>query len=301
MNILCLIDGSASSFQCALFLKSLPVKARKHIELLHIFTPIEQSWAVLPEEQAERIASYNGQAKEKAYQMLERVKKELVKKGLSCSSRLEEGAVKDVLSEEFKKGTWGLIAAGSRGLGSLKRLFLGSTCEFLLKKASCSVLVYKLQEQELSTEEHQSGKPFRLLCAYDHQDASKKVIERLEAMDQLAIEKITLATASETVYHYGIGDHTDLSSIWESYGKIALSALQTAAADLEKKIDRKVDAAYLSAALDGSDSLCHYAHQHRMDLILMGCSDKSAIERFAIGSFSLKTVRHATCPVWIEK
>jgi nucleotide-binding universal stress UspA family protein len=56
---------------------------------------------------------------------------------------LKEGKVADQIVKYAKKGNFKLIVVGSKGLGAVSRLFLGSVSTKLAQHSPCSVLIVK--------------------------------------------------------------------------------------------------------------------------------------------------------------
>ena len=62
---------------------------------------------------------------------------------LKVSKELVEGRPAEKIVETAKKGMFDLIVIGSRGLGGIKELLLGSVSDRVADKASCPVLIVK--------------------------------------------------------------------------------------------------------------------------------------------------------------
>ncbi len=70
--------------------------------------------------------------------------KERVKSGkVFVEIELAEGEPVDEIVKKAKRGQFDLIVMGARGLGTLKKLLIGSVSEGVLKKAPCPVLIVK--------------------------------------------------------------------------------------------------------------------------------------------------------------
>jgi nucleotide-binding universal stress UspA family protein len=64
-------------------------------------------------------------------------------KGVKANTVLKEGKVADQIVKYAKKGNFKLIVVGSKGLGAVSRLFLGSVSTKLAQHSPCSVLIVK--------------------------------------------------------------------------------------------------------------------------------------------------------------
>ncbi|NIR87879.1 universal stress protein, partial [Candidatus Bathyarchaeota archaeon] len=62
-------------------------------------------------------------------------------KGLKFNKQLEFGSPAETIIEVAEKGNYDLVAAGNRGLSSVKRFFLGSVSDDVSHHAKCSVFI----------------------------------------------------------------------------------------------------------------------------------------------------------------
>ncbi len=66
-----------------------------------------------------------------------------LQKGVKAKTVLKEGKVANEIVKYAKKGNFRLIVVGSKGLGAVSRLFLGSVSTNLAQHSLCSVLIVK--------------------------------------------------------------------------------------------------------------------------------------------------------------
>jgi len=66
-----------------------------------------------------------------------------IKPNLKVSTKLVEGRPSDKIIETAKEGNFDIIVVGSRGLGGIKKLFLGSVSDRVANEAACPVLIVK--------------------------------------------------------------------------------------------------------------------------------------------------------------
>lgn len=64
-------------------------------------------------------------------------------KNIKASSMFEEGHPADIINKVADKGKFDLVVIGNRGMGGLKRLFLGSVSNAVVQQAKTSVLTVK--------------------------------------------------------------------------------------------------------------------------------------------------------------
>ena len=67
----------------------------------------------------------------------------MVPSGIECESLLETGSPAAVILEFEEKLSADLIVMGSRGLGFVKGVLLGSVSQYIMERSKCPVLVIK--------------------------------------------------------------------------------------------------------------------------------------------------------------
>ena len=74
---------------------------------------------------------------------LNKSKLALFKKGITAKILIKEGNIANEIEKVTKKEKCDLIIVGSKGLGSVTRLLLGSVSNKISQSSSCSVLIVK--------------------------------------------------------------------------------------------------------------------------------------------------------------
>ena len=75
--------------------------------------------------------------------VLEKANKKLSKKGITAKILLKEGNIVNEIEKISKKEKCDLILVGSKGLGAVTRLLLGSVSNKISQTSPCSVLIVK--------------------------------------------------------------------------------------------------------------------------------------------------------------
>ena len=75
--------------------------------------------------------------------VLEKANKKLSKKGITAKVLLKEGNIVNEIEKIAKKEKCDLILVGSKGLGAVTRLLLGSVSNKISQTSPCSVLIVK--------------------------------------------------------------------------------------------------------------------------------------------------------------
>ncbi len=81
--------------------------------------------------------------KQKADQILKKASESLQKHGVSCQTKTAIGPIASEIVRVAKEGQYDIIFVGSRGLGGIKRMLLGSVADEVLRHAHCSVTLVR--------------------------------------------------------------------------------------------------------------------------------------------------------------
>jgi len=127
-SMLVCVDGSKRSTKALEFAVGLAELMNSGITLLYVQEQrLHRASSKVAKELGERILT----------ESLGAVEKRRVK----IDKRLEVGVASDTIVRVAERGKHDLIVLGSRGLGAVKRLLLGSVTDDVTQKAECSVLV----------------------------------------------------------------------------------------------------------------------------------------------------------------
>ena len=136
-KILVPIDGSDNAEKALTYALELAEMCNADVEVLTVVPEVvnDPDW----------MKDYTEKMKEKGEEVLSKAlrKAEEDKRGIRVSKRLEEGFTELKILEVAKKGGFDLIIMGSRGLGSVKRLLLGSVSNKVVNQSEIPVLIVK--------------------------------------------------------------------------------------------------------------------------------------------------------------
>jgi len=95
-------------------------------------------------EYMERLQKISAEDKAECRKKLSESKKIFKDKNIKVRTMLKEGPVSDTIVKVAQKEGFDMIVVGSRGMGGLKKMFLGSVSNAIIQEAkNCSVLVVK--------------------------------------------------------------------------------------------------------------------------------------------------------------
>jgi nucleotide-binding universal stress UspA family protein len=138
-KILVPIDGSAQAKQAlkqAIYMAGL---CQAEIGLLYVVDLNQQISAF---EQVSTGGYVPSEIKEKGCQILADAMQDLPKK-INAKSIVEIGVPPKVIIDVCEQWEYNLIIMGSRGLGAIERIVMGSVSQYVLMHASCPVLIVR--------------------------------------------------------------------------------------------------------------------------------------------------------------
>lgn len=142
-NILLPFDSSANSIKALNFVKDLAFKLNAKVFLLSVFespslllmNPYEITPDILNEIESNFKTNINN--------IIEKSIKELQKAGISTEVITLKGDAGLLIVETANEKECTFIVMGSRGLGKLKSLLMGSVSNYVLNHANCPVMIIK--------------------------------------------------------------------------------------------------------------------------------------------------------------
>ena len=265
----------------------LAAAAGAELRLVHAQSYAEAAEAAAAQEPATLEAM-----RAQALRQLEQGAAELRRRGLVVSTCVEHGQPSAVLLAEA--AAWGadLLVAGTRGLGGVRRLLLGSTARLLAERAACPVLVVHGPTPERRTAHR------RVLVATDFSADAQGAVRR-------AAELLGLSGHDTVVLTHAVHAPAMVGSATAPFDSAEVHALVRHEAEVE--LDREAEA--LRAAglevkvqlLDGvpPETLVREARDLDADFVVIGSSGRTGLSRLLLGSTAERVLQLAPCPVLV--
>jgi nucleotide-binding universal stress UspA family protein len=289
-RILVPIDFSPESIKTLRYTKRLAECFNAKLHLVHVVTPPP---TLMPERRLGLPLNLTQDLAANATKRLRQTATEF-----SLSSRkgytVRVGTVVDEISEVARTTRAELIAISTRGYTGLKRAFLGSTTESLVRNAPCPVLVVREKED---TKPRKAPLRFRkILVPLDFSEASRLGLEyalsfaqefdaRLVLFHSVFVSGYVLAT------RYTANQMPALIGNQQDYAREEMEELREAISRKGGKVETKVA---IGAPVE---QIGNYVRKAGVDLIITSTHGRSGLSRVFIGSTAAHIVRHATCPV----
>lgn len=294
------VDGSDFGELSLPMALGIACKSGGQVRIVTVVTPLPSpqptdEWVAV---EAERLSV----AREHAETYQEDLRERVVLAGCDApvSCHVEEGAVVDELDAHVRRVEADLLVMTTHGRGPLRRAWLGSVADGLIRHTPCPILAIRPREGEKVKLERREFR--RILVPLDGSRESRAILPR-------ARELATLFDASLTLLRV-IPPHFPLSSPY-----IPHAAQEMRAHDLEEDAAREAleeEAAELRAAGFRVDShtvmgahpaeeITGLAEAEEMDLVAMTTHGRGGVSRLVLGSVADKVVRGANIPVLLNR
>ncbi len=296
-RILLAVDGSEEAMLAARAAVELAEKTGSELHVVYVgelpvvYRPELHGYQAILEEH--RIAARR--------QLEEQVERVTATGGSVAQAHLRTGPVgrpdEQIVALAEEAGA-GLIVVGSRGLGGLKRLLLGSVSESVVRHAHCPVLVVRGDREGRPAGDDEGVFPTRILLAVDgSEEAERAAVIALELAEKTGSELHLVHVGVE--YHLLVHDYVKTSE----YEQIKEDRRKVLGEQVELIEGRggAVAGAHLRMGDRVDVEVVDLAEELEAGLVVVGNRGLGRMERSLLGSASGSIVRHAHCPVLVVR
>lgn len=288
MRILVAVDGSDESFHAARALEHL-ARAEKLIVMNALDVPrLAYPMGGEPVIADDFSLSIQQAMQDDSERLLDRIVSLLPMNTGSVSKQIETGTPAEAILAAAEKEKAGLIVLGSRGLGPVKELLLGSVSHRIVTHAPCPTLVVNRLMRSLR----------RILMAVQGPEDAAVLTKFLAAKpfkDTAEITVVTVLPAAQPLFPQGFAKVDEL--IEKAVVGARAFVEETASALSTLQYDAKGYILMGAPAL----AILQEAEASGPDLILMGSHGRHGVTRFLLGSVSHAVLHRAPCPLLIVR
>ena len=203
---------------------------------------------------------------------------------------MREGPVGESIVELAGSLKRDLVVVGAKGHSQITRLLLGSVSDHVATHAPCSTLVVR------PTGLHETARPIRVCLAYESSESAVSALEEIAEVPWKTGTDFHLLTV-ETYLSDFIGQRiADEGIEISSHYLEGLSDAKTRLADVAPHAKT-----HLVKGDHVGESIVTFAEDNAIDLLIVGETPRSAVNRFLLGSTSRYVLRHAPCSVWVTR
>ncbi|QDV83877.1 universal stress protein [Stieleria sp.] len=286
-NVLLAIDGSTPSIEAAKLLAHLPHPDSLDLTVLSVVQRpfIHSSYATgeLLEKAFERDKAFANETFRQVAEMFDGA-------NVTIKHAMREGPVGESIVELAGSQKRDLVVVGAKGHSQITRLLLGSVSDHVATHAPCSTLVVR------PTGLHETARPIRVCLAYESSDSASLALEEIAEVPWKTGTDFHLLTV-ETYLSDFIGQRiADEGIEISSHYLDGLSDAKERLADVAPHAKT-----HLVKGDHIGESIVTFAEDNAIDLLIVGETPRSAVNRFLLGSTSRYVLRHAPCSVWVTR
>ncbi|WP_182866795.1 universal stress protein [Rhodopirellula sp. JC639] len=286
-NVLLAVDGSNPSIEAAKLLAHLPHPDSLDLAVLSVVQRpfIHSSYATgeLLEKAFERDKAFANETFRRVAEMFDGA-------NVKIKHVMREGPVGESVVEVAESLKRDLVVVGAKGHSQITRLLLGSVSDHVATHAPCSTLVVR------PTGLHDTVRPIRVCLAYESSESAVAALEEIAEVPWKTGTDFHLLTV-ETYLSDFIGQRiADEGIEISSHYQEGLAQAKAGLADVAPHAKT-----HLVKGDHVGESIVTFAEDNAIDLLIVGETPRSAVNRFLLGSTSRYVLRHAPCSVWVTR
>ena len=294
------VDGSPFGELALPVALGLACKSGGEVRIVTVVTPLPME--AVPEEELPAERGRVLMAAEHAEEYHQDLQKRVILSGcdVPISCHVETGAVVESLDRHVRDAGGDLLVMTTHGRGPLRRAWLGSVADGLLRRTPCPILALRPEEgQELHLEE----RAFKhLLVTVDGSRESAEILPHAKSFAKTVGSRVTLLRV--------IPPHFPLTSPFTSHSSHGFQGLEAEVETAEKHLQEA--ASVLSeSGLDVSvetvpgahpaEGILGFADRSEVDVIAMATHGRGGVARLVLGSVADKVIRGGHLPVLLHR
>jgi nucleotide-binding universal stress UspA family protein len=299
-SVLVPLDGSAYAEQALPLALSLTRHAGCPLRLLRVVPPLADYffWAPLPGDPLE--AELRAAHRKEAQFYLDDVVRRLRDAGaglIHCDVLEEKDSITESIVEDVVKTGTDLVVLTSHGRGTVKRVWLGSNADKLVRTLPVPVLLVRPEEKASPLDFRHEVVLKRLLLALDGSAQAESILEPTLAIGKAMGADYTLVRAVQPAWPM-------LHPSWQGAQRVDEQQRHTAEAYLETVAGRlRADGAVVETRIHFAEqpaaAILEEATLVGADLIALETHGRGGLSRLLLGSVADKVVRGSSIPVLV--
>ncbi|MBA3967439.1 MAG: universal stress protein [Nitrospirales bacterium] len=304
MKILVAVDPSEHAEEAIRFVKSVEWPKKSELFLIHVIE-MKDAPPIMPEggpSSWDRVISQaRGKLFTEAKSFLEHTKKEIVEeRALTIKCLVMEGLPGAEILQAVKDYQIDLIILGTRGLSNVKRFLLGSTSDWVMREAPCSVLLVREKLSKVT-----KGKTAaKILLATDGSSVALSTVDMLGLLNGKTPPKVTVThVVRKPAYLEGWYWGKGKAAFKQLAEQLLDKAQKEGASHLEeisqrvKGLGMEVDTVLTKG--DPAEEIVKLAECSKTKLIMVGSKGFKGGKPVPLGGVVRKIARYAPCSVFL--
>jgi nucleotide-binding universal stress UspA family protein len=203
----------------------------------------------------------------------------------------------ELLMQHAAANSCDLVVMATHGRGGVRRAWLGSVADALIRNAICPIVMVRPQDEEF-TIAASSDRGFKhIIVALDGSESSEKVLKYAELVGAPFGAHLTLVRVTSPLAWHATGVYSVVAAAPPLSHEAIRDYLELIAGGL-----RQFGLSVSTEVLEGgspADAIVQYAHAHGADLIALATSGAGGVERLLLGSVADKVIRSSPVPTLI--
>lgn len=298
MKILVACDGSQESRNAISLAKELPV-LDKEIGLISVNRDLI-SETFTDHTHQEKALKFNTENRQNCEQVLSEAQNFASSDGQDATTHLVTGYPTEEICKFADLSEIDIIAMGHRGLNPVKRFFMGSVSDGVLRHSRTPVLLAGSNYE--NGEQFSFKKPINILIGYDGSHSSERAFCFLKKFDLSGIKQIDIMSVIEIDYYFGMSSHMAERDIYPVRKEALAKQHNRLKAELKSlDPDIQVNSQILMDCQDVAGQFDQFSTANNIDLIIVGNKGLSPIDRLLLGSVSSRLAHQVKCPLLIVR
>lgn len=305
MKVLLATDGSEIARLSEAVLELTPGLSRAEVLVASVCHPVHVPLAGVQPfgtvALGEQIREIEDVGKKHVREVADAVSNRLSERGFHTLPYVMEGDVGHELLALAEDAAVDLIALGSRGLGAIQSLVLGSVARRIVNGARTSVLVahpFKHRTPAESLQRLQEKTKLRVVVGTDGTPGAAAAIDWLQSAGAGCCERVC-AVCAEPLSVVPAGVDPSMFAMVYEYDRERVEAVATHAKEQLSGV--APDVTSFTDIGRPVEVLTEAAEREDADLLMVGATQHGALERFLIGSVSFEVAVRAPCSVLIVR
>jgi nucleotide-binding universal stress UspA family protein len=275
-------------------------KSGGEVRIVTVITPLPESGSSEEEKanEGERLELARRQTEE----YLEDLQKRVILSGcdVPISCHVEVGSVVEGIDIHARAAGADLLVMTTHGWGPLRRAWIGSVADGLLRRTPCPILVIRPGEGE--TLHLEEGHFHHILVTLDGSPESREILPYATEMARVFGARVTLLRV--------IPPHFPLSSPFTSHTTHQFQGLEGEERSAMGALEREAEAlreeglevaASTVAGVPAVEGILDFAAEKGVDVIAMATHGRGGVARLVLGSVADKVVRGGNIPVLLHR
>ncbi len=295
-SLLVPLDGSSFSEDAMPLARLLARNLEAEVHLVHVIRPAPDADLKMPQDDLD----WTQKVREGAEVYLEEEAEALREEGVTVSTAILEGRVVAALGEYLEEHRIPLVVMTTHGAGGLKRWWLGSVADGLLRRGGADILLARPWDE---TEERPEGEPrfSRIVVPLDGSVEGEAALPPARALARTFEAEGTLLRV--------VPAPVELTSIYGMAGvRMEGEGHRTRKAEAQEYLDevasREAEDAWSAQVVEdrgAAEGVIKAARALDADLMVLSTHGRGGLARVVLGSVADKIVRGTTRPVLVVR